>query len=101
MKDEKDLNSTKMDQRGKTQDRQKKKKSCCGRNFPHPSISALGLARPASYTIGTGSLPGSKEAVALSTEVKERVNLYLYFMARYRSTFTYNICRCSNNSLAL
>jgi hypothetical protein len=41
MKDEKDLNSTKMDKREKTPDRQKKKKSRWGRDFPHPSRPAL------------------------------------------------------------
>jgi hypothetical protein len=50
-----------------------------GRDFPHPG------AHPASYTMGTGSLPGVKRPwrgvdhpPPSSAVVKERVELYLY-----------------------
>jgi hypothetical protein len=53
-----------------------------GRDFPHPSRSALGLS--SSYTMGTGSFPGVKRQgrgvdhpSPSSAEVKERVELYL------------------------
>jgi hypothetical protein len=51
MKDEKDLNSTKMDQRGKTPDRQKK----MGARF-FVAVQTGPGAYPASYTMGTESL---------------------------------------------
>jgi hypothetical protein len=53
MKDEKHLNSTKMDQRRKTQDRQKK--IPVGARFFAPVHTGPG-AYPASYKMGTGSL---------------------------------------------
>ena len=49
MKDEKDLNSTKMDQRGKTPDRQKK--FPVGTRFSAPFQTDPG-AHPASCTMG-------------------------------------------------
>ena len=52
-----------------------------GRDFPH----LFRPARPASYTMGTGSFPGVKRPgrgfqhpTPSSAEVKERVELYLY-----------------------
>jgi hypothetical protein len=55
-----------------------------GGDFPHLSRLALG-AHPASYTMGTGSFLGVKKPghgvdhpLPSSTEVKERVELYLY-----------------------
>ena len=52
-----------------------------GRDFPLPG-------RPASYIMGTGSFPGIKRPVRgvdhpppSSAEVKERVELYLYFLS--------------------
>ena len=45
-------------------------------------------AHPTSYTLGTGSFPGVKRPVRgfdhpphLSADVKERVELYLYFLS--------------------
>ena len=56
-----------------------------GRDFPTTVQTGLG-AHPASYTFGTGSFPGLKRSgrgvnhpTPFSTEVKERVELYLYF----------------------
>jgi hypothetical protein len=51
MKDEKDLNSTKMDQRGKTPD---KKKIPVGARF-FAAVQTGPGAHPASCTMGTGS----------------------------------------------
>jgi len=55
-----------------------------GRDFPHPSRSALG-AHPASYTMDAGSFSGVKRPgrgvdhpPPSSADVKERVELYLY-----------------------
>jgi hypothetical protein len=55
-----------------------------GRDFPHPSRLALG-PHPASYTMGTGSVPVVKQLgrsvdhpLPSNAEVKERVWLYLY-----------------------
>jgi hypothetical protein len=53
MKDEKDLNSTKMYQRGKTPDRQKK--IPVGARF-FAAVQIGPGAHPASYTMDTGSL---------------------------------------------
>ena len=54
------------------------------RDFPRPSIQALG-AHPVSYTTGTGSVPGVKRPGrgvdhprTSNVEVKERVELSLY-----------------------
>jgi hypothetical protein len=80
----KDLNSTKMDQREKTPDRQKKKKIPVGARFSAPVQTVHG-AQPAFCTMGTGSFPGVKRQgrgdvnpPPSSAEVKERVELYLY-----------------------
>ena len=55
-----------------------------GQDFSHPSRPALG-AHPPSYTMGTGPFPGVKRPgrgvdhpSIYSTEVKKRVELYLY-----------------------
>jgi len=55
-----------------------------GARFPAPAQSGPG-AHPASYTVVTGSFPGSKRPghgvdhpPPSSAEVKERVELYLY-----------------------
>jgi len=55
-----------------------------GRDFPHPSRTALG-AQPAYCTMGNGSFPGGKAAgswrwpsTPSSAEVKERVELHPY-----------------------
>ena len=54
-----------------------------GRDFPHPSRTALG-PYPASYTMGTGSFPGVKgpgrgvdHPPPSSAEVEGRVELYI------------------------
>jgi hypothetical protein len=61
-------------------------------NFAHPS--RLAEAHPASYIIGTGSLPGVKQpgrgadqAIPSTAEVKERVELYLYSPLSLRGLF--------------
>jgi hypothetical protein len=54
MKDKKDFNSTKMDQRGKTPDRQKKNIPVGARFFA--AVQTDSGAHPASCTMGTGSL---------------------------------------------
>ena len=58
---------------------------CGGRDFPHLSRPAL-LAHPASCTMGTGAFPwvkrpgrGVDHPPPPRNEVKERVELYLYF----------------------
>ena len=55
-----------------------------GARFSAPVQTCAG-AHPASYTLGTGSFPGSRAAgawrcppIPSSAEVKERVQLYLY-----------------------
>ena len=55
-----------------------------GARFPAP-VQTASNAHPASYTVGTGSLPGVKRPgrgvdhpPPSSAEVKERVELYLY-----------------------
>ena len=54
-----------------------------GSRFSAPAQTCLG-AHPASYTMGTGSLPGLKrpgrgaDPPPYSTEVKERVELFFY-----------------------
>jgi hypothetical protein len=67
----------------------------CGRDFPQPLRPALRPTRPwgppdpgahpASYTMGTGPLPGAKRLgrrfnhpLSYSAEVKETAGLYLY-----------------------
>ena len=59
--------------------------SRCAARFSAPVHTSSG-AHPASYTIGTGSLPGVKRpgrdadhAPQSSTKVKERVVLYIFF----------------------
>jgi hypothetical protein len=54
MKDEKDLNSTKMDQRGKTPGQEKKKIPVGARFFA--AVQTGPGAHPASYTMDTGSI---------------------------------------------
>ena len=56
-----------------------------GGRFSAPVQTGLG-AHPASYTVGTRSFPGVKQPghdidhpPSSSAEVKERVELYLYF----------------------
>jgi hypothetical protein len=82
----KDLNSTKMDQRGKTPDRPKKK-FLVGAIFSAPVQTSPG-AYLTSCTFGTASFPGVKRPgrgvdhpLPSSTEVKERVGLYLYYLS--------------------
>jgi len=62
-------------------------KSRCGERFSAPIQIGTG-AHPASYTMGTGSLPGVKRPgrgvdhpPPLSADVKERVELYLYSLS--------------------
>ena len=77
--------------------------SQCGRDFPHLSRPALG-AHPTSCTIGTMSFPGGVKwrehgvdhPLPSSAEVKERVELYLYFplwsfVACSRVSFTFTL----------
>jgi hypothetical protein len=59
----------------------------CGRDFPHPSRLALRFTQP--YKTGTGSFlglmrsgRGVEHPSSSSTEVKERVELYLYFPSK-------------------
>jgi hypothetical protein len=63
-----------------------------GRDFPHPSMSALGPTQP-PIQMGTGSFPGLKQQGCgvnhpppSSAEVKERVELCLYssFMSSWQ-----------------
>ena len=72
-------------------------KSRWGAKFYAPAQTGPG-AHPASYTMGTGSFPGVKRPgrgfyhpPPSSTEVKERVELYLYlfwaFVTRSRVNF--------------
>ena len=74
--------------------------SRCRRDFPQPVQTRPGV-HPASYTMGTASLPGLKRPgrgvhhlPSFNSEVKERVEIYLYsplwsFVAGYMVTFTF------------
>jgi hypothetical protein len=85
MKDERILNSTKMDQRGKTPDRQKNKKNPGG-DETFRSRPDLPWGPPSLlYNEYRVSFPGVKRPgrdvdlpPSYSAEVKERVELYLY-----------------------
>jgi hypothetical protein len=65
--------------------RQRTKKSRWGRDFPHPFRPALGSTEPpikwVPALIRGGKAVGARRSppTSISTEVKERVELYLYF----------------------